>query len=118
VGYSDRLDVGGWRVADESHQGAGTGGFYVLNLLLVAVVALLWAGFALSAWQDPGLLTAAWDWVHALPASSEIMAWVLGLPWMVALAVWQGTWPDLVRVGLAAGLALASLWAVYPHRIA
>jgi hypothetical protein len=70
-----------------------------------------------AALQDPGLLTAAWDWVDALPAGSEIMAWVLGLPWMVGLAVWQGTWPGLVRVGLIAGLALASLWAVYPHRI-
>lgn len=45
------------------------------------------------------------------------MAWVLGLPWMVALVVWHGTMPDLVRVGLLAGLALASLWVVYPHRI-
>lgn len=117
MGYSDRLDVGGWRVTAESHQGAGTGGFFVLNLLALAVVGLLWIGFALAAWQEPELLTATWEWVEAFSASGEILAWVLGLPWMVGLAVWQGTWPDLVRVGLVAGLALASVWAVYPHRI-
>jgi hypothetical protein len=36
---------------------------------------------------------------------------------MVALTVWKGIRADLVRVGLIAGLALASLRAVYLHRI-
>ena len=117
VGYSDRLDVGGWRVSAESHQGAGTGGFLILNLVLLTAVALLWVGFALAAWREPAMLAEAWDWVGALPVAGEFLAWTVGLPWMVALALWQGSWPDLVRVGVVAGLALASLWTVFPHRI-
>jgi hypothetical protein len=117
VGYSDRLDVGGWRVSSESHQGAGTGGFFILSLIAVAVIGLLWVGFGLAAWLEPGLLARIWDWVDALPIGSEIVAWVVGLPWMVGLAVWQGPWPDLVRVGVMVGLAAASVWVFYPHRI-
>ena len=117
MGYSDRLDVGGWRVSSESHQGAGTGGFFILNLIAVAAIGLLWVGFGLAAWLEPQLLAETWDWVDALPIGSEIVAWVVGLPWMVALAVWQGPWPDLVRIGVMVGLAVASVWTFYPHRI-
>jgi hypothetical protein len=117
VGYSDRLDVGGWRVSSESHQGAGTGGFFILNLIAVAAIGLLWVGFGLAAWLEPRLLAQTWDWVDSLPIGSEIVAWVVGLPWMVGLAVWQAPWPDLVRIGLMVGLAAASVWVFYPHRI-
>jgi hypothetical protein len=117
VGYSDRLDVGGWRVSSESHQGAGTGGFFILNLIAVAAIGLLWVGFGLAAWLEPQLLAETWDWVDALPIGGEIVAWVVGLPWMVGLAVWQGPWPDLVRIGVFVGLAVASVWTFYPHRI-
>ena len=117
MGYSDRLDVGGWRVSAESHQGAGTRGFLILNLVLLTAVGVLWVGFALAAWLEPAILPRAWDWVDALPVTNQFLAWTVGLPWMVALAVWQGSWPDLVRIGVVAGLALASLWTVFPHQI-
>jgi len=117
VGYSDRLDVGGWRVSSESHQGAGTGGFFILNLIAVAAIGLLWVGFGLAAWLEPQLLAETWDWVDALPIGGEIVAWVVGLPLMVGFAVWQGPWPDLVRIGVILGLAVASVWTFYPHRI-
>jgi hypothetical protein len=38
----------------------------------------------------------------------------VGLPWLVGSAVWHGSGPDLVRLGVLAGLALASVWTFYP----
>jgi hypothetical protein len=43
-----------------------------------------------------------------------MVVWVVGLPWLVGIAVWHGSGPDLVRFGLLSGLALASVWTFYP----
>jgi hypothetical protein len=116
VGYSDHTDLGGHGLAYEAHPKARAGGFSVLNWLAMGAVVLLWALFAIAAVVSPGVLTDIWAEVETLPFALRIVVWVVALPWMLGLAIWQGSWPDLVRFALIAALALVSLWTFYPSR--
>jgi hypothetical protein len=82
----------------------------------MGAVVLLWALFAIAAAVSPGVLTDIWAEVETLPFALRIVVWVVALPWMLGLAIWQGSWPDLVRFALIAALAVASLWTFYPSR--
>jgi hypothetical protein len=94
------------------------GGFSIFNRISLAVVGVLWAGFGLAAWLAPSVLVDTREWVDALPMAGKIIAWVVGLPWMIAVAVWQGGSSDLLKIGLVIALAVASVWTFYPRRIA
>ena len=57
-------------------------------------------------------LDLLWNWVQALPSVAEIIGWVLFLPIMVGLWIWESSWPDLVRLLAFAGIAVWTLLAV------
>jgi hypothetical protein len=80
----------------------------------VGVVVVLWLSFTVAAWAAPNVLTEVWAFVGGLPLVARMVIWAVGLPWMVGIAIWQGSSPDLVRIGLLAGLAIASVWTFYP----
>jgi len=53
-----------------------------------------------------------WNWVRALPSVAEIIVWVLFLPIMVGLWIWESSWPALVRLVGFAGIVAWTLLAV------
>ncbi|HEX5695006.1 MAG TPA: hypothetical protein VFZ15_01380 [Acidimicrobiia bacterium] len=116
MGYSDHTDLGGHGLAYEAHPKTRAGGFSALNWLAMGAVVLLWALFAITAAVSPETLTDIWAEVETLPFAVRIVVWVVALPWMLAIAIWQGSWPDLARFSLIAALAVASLWTFYPSR--
>jgi hypothetical protein len=76
-------------------------GFYA-----VAIFAVLWIGFAVALVLNPEWLDMLWSTVRELPLVAEIVIWVLFLPIMVGVWVWQSDWPALVRLlGFAAIVA-------------
>jgi hypothetical protein len=81
---------------------AVTVGFAVL-------VVVGWLAFAYVAFGTPQGLAGAWAAVRALPLVAQLLVWLLLLPWMLALWVFQTGWPLWVRVLLILGLA----WATY-----
>jgi hypothetical protein len=76
----------------------------------------MWAGFGIAMWAAPATLTDIWEWAGDLSMAFKVIVWVLGLPWMIGLAVLQAGWSESVRVALVAGLALVSVWTFYPNR--
>ncbi|MDZ4170228.1 MAG: hypothetical protein U1E26_11340 [Coriobacteriia bacterium] len=64
-----------------------------------------WACFAYLA-TLPGGLDAAWAWTRAQPYLMQAAMWLLLLPWMVGLAIWQLGWPPIVRTGLIVAMAV------------
>jgi hypothetical protein len=72
-----------------------------------------WAVFFTLLVAAPEALDEIWAWVTGLPLAAEIVMWVLLLPWLVGLAVWQSDWSPLARVLVlalvAGGWILASL---------
>jgi hypothetical protein len=76
----------------------------LLSTYAILIFALLWIGFALALAVNPGWLDVLWDWVRALPTVVEVIVWILLLPIMVGLWIWQSSWSTLVRLLAAAGL--------------
>jgi hypothetical protein len=85
----------------------------VLSTYAIVIFALLWVGFAAALVVNPEWLDMLWNWVQALPLVAEIIVWVLFLPIMVGLWIWESSWPDLVRLLAFAGIVVWTLLAVY-----
>lgn len=76
-----------------------------------AVMVASWLAFATLLVRAPATLDGAWRSVRALPYGIEVVAWVLFLPWMLALAAWERRgWPQLLRA--VAVVCVAGAWIV------
>ena len=84
----------------------------VLGTYAIVIFAMLWAGFAIALVVNPEWLDLLWNGVQALPAVAEIVVWVLFLPIMVGLWIWESSWPVLVRLLAFAGIVVWTLLAV------
>ena len=94
----------------------------LLSTYAIVIFAILWVGFAIALVVNPEWLDLLWNWVRALPLAAEIMVWVLFLPIMVGLWIWESTWPALARLLAFAGiviwtfLAVSSFWRAVRSR--
>ena len=84
----------------------------VLSTYAIVIFAMLWVGFATALVVNREWLDLLWNWVQALPSLAEIIVWVLFLPIMVGLWIWESPWPDLVRLLAFAGIVVWTLLAV------
>jgi hypothetical protein len=74
-----------------------------LSIYAILVFVLLWAGLAVTLVVNPAWLEAVWNNVQGLPWLPRIAVWLLLLPIMVGLWIWQSPWPVLIRLlGFAA----------------
>ena len=84
----------------------------VLSTYAIVIFAVLWVGFAFALVVNYEWLDSLWNWVQALPSVAEIIVWVLFLPIMVGLWIWDSSWADLVRLLAFAGIVVWTLLAV------
>jgi hypothetical protein len=84
----------------------------VLSTYAIVIFAMLWVGFAIALLVNREWLDLLWNWVRALPSVAEIIVWVLFLPIMVGLWIWESSWPALVRLLAFAGIVVWTLLAV------
>jgi len=84
----------------------------VLSTYAIVIFAMLWVGFAIALVVNREWLDLLWNWVQALPSVAEIIVWVLFLPIMVGLWIWESSWSDLVRLVAFAGIVVWTLLAV------
>jgi hypothetical protein len=84
---------------------------------LFVVFAILWIAFAAGLIWSQGSLDQAWAAVRALPLIVQIAVWVLLLPVMVALWVWETTWPLVLRLIVVAGIASWNLLIFLPRAL-
>ena len=85
----------------------------VLSSYAVATFAVLWIGFAVALIVNREWLAALWPWAQGLPPALRITAWVVLLPIMVGLWIWQSSWSVLGRGLGFAGILGWTLVAVY-----
>jgi hypothetical protein len=78
----------------------------VLSTYAIAIFAVLWVGFAIALVVNLDWLDSLWNWVGGLPPVAEIVVWVLFLPIVVGLWIWQSSWTTLVRLLALAGIVL------------
>jgi hypothetical protein len=83
-----------------------------MSTYAILIFAILWVGFAVALAVNREWLDLLWNWVRALPPVAEIIVWVLFLPGMVGLWIWESSWPALVRLLACAGVVGWTLVAV------
>lgn len=86
-----------------------------VSVVFLFVCTMLWLAFGAVLLIDPSRLLDAWDAVRGQPLIVEILAWVLLLPWMFGLWVWQSDWATWTRVALLAALAAGMIFAFLPR---
>jgi hypothetical protein len=89
------------------------------NFATFTILAALWSAFAVALVASRRSLDATWHGVGALPLPVKCLIWLLTLPVMAALGVWEGawrtrSWPVIVRLVVVAGLAIATLAVFFP----
>ena len=75
-----------------------------LSIYAIVIFVVLWIGFAIALVLNQEWLGSLWNWVRALPSVAEIIVWVLFLPIMVGMWIWESSWPDLVHLLAFAGI--------------
>lgn len=85
--------------------------------LLFVAFALLWGVFGVALAISQGSVDAAWTWVRSLPWVLQGVVWVLFLPVMAGLWIWETTWPVVLRLLLVGGLAAWNLLVFLPRAV-
>ena len=75
-----------------------------------------WLAFAASLVSSQQTLDDVWIAVHDLPLVAEGLAWLIGLPFLVGLAIWQAGWDEGTRVAAIALLAVAYSVMFFPRQ--
>lgn len=77
------------------------------------IFLVLWVGFVIALVGNPQWLDEIWVWTQALPSVPKVIVWVLFLPIMVGLWIWESSWPTIGRLVGFAGIVTWTLLAVY-----
>jgi hypothetical protein len=83
-----------------------------LSFYAIVIFVVLWVGFGIALVANQEWLDILWNSVRELPLVVEIIVWVLFLPIMVGLWIWESSWPVLVRLLGFAGIVGWTLLAV------
>ncbi len=85
--------------------------------VLFGVFAVLWVAFGAALIWSQGSLDQTWDTIRGLPLILQIGAWLVFLPVMAGLWIWETTWPLIVRVLLIVGIAGWNLLVFLPRAL-
>jgi len=85
--------------------------------VLFAIFAVAWVAFGAALIWSQGSLDAAWHWVRSLPFVVQGIVWLLFLPVMAGLWVWETTWPLILRLVLIVGVAGWNLMVFLPRAL-
>jgi hypothetical protein len=109
----------GGRVIETLATGLGnTIGWMASSGVLFLVFAALWVAFGVALIWSQGSLDQAWTMIRGWPLIAQAVAWLLFLPVMVGLWVWETSWPLVVRLVLVLGVAGWNLLVMLPRAAA
>ena len=100
--------------------GSGLGnsvGWLAESGILFALFAIVWVAFGAALIWSQGSLDQAWQAIRDLPLFAQIVVWVLFLPVMIGLWVWETSWPIVVRLVLVVGVAGWNLLMFLPKAL-
>jgi hypothetical protein len=98
--------------------GLGNGvGWLAEHGVLFGVFALIWIAFGAGLVWSQGSIDQAWQTIRGLPLVIQAVVWLLFLPVMIGLWVWETTWPLVVRLILIVGIAGWNLLVFLPRAL-
>lgn len=98
--------------------GLGNGvGWMAEHEILFAVFALLWVAFGAGLLLSQGSVDQTWQTIRGLPLIVQLIVWLLFLPVMLGMWVWETTWPLIVRLVLVLSIAGWNLLVFLPKAL-
>jgi hypothetical protein len=85
------------------------------NIFVFIVFTLLWLAFAAALLFKRERLKITWQSIRKLPLLAQLLLWLLFLPVMLGLWIWQTSWPLWLRLVLIAGLAWWNVYVFFPR---
>jgi len=85
--------------------------------VLFVIFALIWVAFGAGLLLSQGSLDQAWQAIRDLPLVVQVLVWLLFLPVMIGLWVWETTWPLILRLVLVLGIAGWNLLIFLPKAL-
>lgn len=79
---------------------------------LSGVFLLLWIAFSVALIFSQATLDSVWHWMGTLPLVGQIILWVLFLPVVVGLWIWESDWALWVRLVLIFAIAVGNIAAL------
>ena len=76
------------------------------------VFLVLWIGLFIALLVNREWLDDLWNWARTLPAFPKAIVWVLFLPIMAGLAIWESSWTLTGRLLGYAGIVAWTLLAL------
>ena len=89
-----------------------------INLVAFSILSLLWLAFLFILFTNQQLLVSAWQAFAAWPLVFQIVVWLLALPLVLGLWIWQMAWALWLRVILVVGLACVTVYLFFPRKTA
>jgi hypothetical protein len=90
-------------------------GWLAENGVLFGVFALIWIAFGAALIWSQGSIDQAWQTIRSLPLIVQAVVWLVFLPVMIGLWIWETTWPLVVRLILVIGIAGWNLLVFLPR---
>ena len=84
----------------------------VMSIYANAIFLLLWVGFAVALIANREWLDTVWEWVQSMPLEQRIPVWLIFLPILVGLWIWQSSWSTFGRVAGFAGIIAWTIVAI------
>lgn len=104
------------RIIETVASGAGNSvGWLAETGVLFVVFALIWVAFGVALIWSQGSIDAAWQAIRGLPLIVQGIVWMLFLPVMLGLWIWETTWPLVLRLVLVVGIAGWNLLVFLPR---
>ena len=82
--------------------------------VLFIVFAVIWVAFGAGLLLSQGSIDQAWQAIRDLPLIVQVFVWLLFLPVMIGLWVWETTWPLILRLVVVLGIAGWNLLVFLP----
>ena len=92
-----------------------TGATTLFNVTVSALFIVLWVAFAAAVILSPVALEESWQKLRQRSLLVQAVAWVLFLPIVAGLCVWQRHWSRLVRLPIIASIAFVNLVMFLGH---
>ncbi|NJD27712.1 MAG: hypothetical protein FIA92_05390 [Chloroflexi bacterium] len=106
------------RIFETLGNGLGGGiGWLAESGVLFVIFAVVWVAFGAGLVLSQGSIDQAWQAIRELPILVQAVVWVLFLPVMIGLWVWESSWPLIVRLVEVVGVAGWNLWMFLPKAL-
>jgi hypothetical protein len=105
-------------VIDTVASGLGnTVAFMAETGVLFVIFAVIWVAFGAALIWSQGSIDAAWNSILGMPLLVQALVWLLFLPVMLGLWVWETTWPVALRLLLVIGIGGWNLMVFLPRAL-